>query len=92
MGDKPLLGDAQGPLRLPLKIFSIIFGIGWLLIGTVRFLALPDAAAGTGMAVLLAPTLSIALVIIAWSRASRPGFFWQYLITFLALAQVCWLA
>lgn len=92
MGDKPLPGDAQGPLRLPLKIFSIIFGIGWLLIGTVRFLALPDAAAGTGMAVLLAPTLSIALVIIAWSRASRPGFFWQYLVTFLALAQVCWLA
>lgn len=85
-------GEPKTSLQLPLKIFSIVFGIGWLLLGTIRFLVLPNAAAGTSMAVLSAPTLNVLLIILAWSRASGPGFFWQYSITLLALLQVAWLA
>lgn len=84
--------DQVAALKSPLKAFALLMGIGWLTLISVRFTLLPDVAAGINPAVLLSPTLTLLVVVYAWTRISRPGLAWHYLLTAIGFGQLGWIA
>lgn len=76
----------------PLKAFALVIGICWLGLISLRFTFLPDHAAGISLPVLLSPTLTLLFVVFAWTRISRSGLFWHYLLAIFGFAQLAWIA
>lgn len=76
----------------PLKAFALVIGICWLGLISLRFTFLPDHAAGISLPVLLSPTLTLLFVVFAWTRISRSGLFWHYLLAIIGFAQLAWIA
>jgi PAS domain S-box-containing protein len=87
-----LVDDQVAALKSPLKAFVLLIGFGWLTLISMRFTLLPDVAAGINPGVLLSPTLTLLAVVFAWTRISRPGLVWHYLLTIIGFGQLGWIA
>lgn len=76
----------------PLKAFAFVIGICWLALISLRFTFMPDHAAGISVPVLLSPTVTLIAVVFAWTRISKSGLFWHYLLAIVGFAQLAWIA